>query len=68
MATMTTQAATARRAPVDWTRNNARAAGILYILRLMGGGPAEAEAEPPQAPIRSAGITPAAAVTREEER
>jgi cytochrome d ubiquinol oxidase subunit I len=43
-------------------------AGILYILRLMGGGPAEAEAEPPQAPIRSAGITPAAAVTREEGR
>ncbi|MEO6411658.1 MAG: DUF4386 domain-containing protein [Pedococcus sp.] len=40
MATMTTPAATARRAPADWTRNNARAAGILYILTFASSIPA----------------------------
>lgn len=46
------------------------AAGTWYILRLMGHPPAEGETAPAAAPIRSAGITPAAAVERgrEEER
>ena len=46
------------------------AAGTWYILRLMRRPPAEGEAPPGDAPIRSAGITPAAAVERggEEER
>jgi cytochrome d ubiquinol oxidase subunit I len=37
------------------------AAGTLYILRLMGKAPLPHAPEPP-APIRSAGITPAAAL------
>jgi cytochrome d ubiquinol oxidase subunit I len=40
------------------------AAGGWYILKLMGQAPAEGESAPPAAPIRSAGITPAAAVER----
>ncbi len=40
MATMTTPSAAARRAPADWTRNNARAAGILYILTFTSSIPA----------------------------
>jgi len=39
-------------------------AGTLYILKLMGHAPAEAEPGPAETPIRSAGITPAAAVER----
>ncbi|WP_395612756.1 cytochrome ubiquinol oxidase subunit I [Allosphingosinicella sp.] len=38
------------------------AAGTWYILKLMGHAPAAGEAAPVNAPIRSAGITPAAAV------
>jgi hypothetical protein len=37
---MTTPAATVRRAPADWTRNNARVAGILYILTFASSIPA----------------------------
>ena len=33
--------------------------GTLYILRLMARAPSAAEPQPPEAPIRSAGITPA---------
>jgi cytochrome d ubiquinol oxidase subunit I len=46
------------------------AAGTWYILKLMAHAPAEGESPPGDAPIRSAGITPAAAVDRggEEER
>jgi cytochrome d ubiquinol oxidase subunit I len=46
------------------------AAGTWYILKLMAHAPAEGETPPGDAPIRSAGITPAAAVDRggEEER
>ena len=40
MATMTTPAATVRRAPADWTRNNARVAGILSILTFASSIPA----------------------------
>lgn len=40
MTTMTAQAATARRAPADWTRNNARVAGIFYILTFASSIPA----------------------------
>ena len=36
--------------------------GTLYILRLMGAVPAAGEAQPLQAPIRTAGITPAPSV------
>ena len=45
-------------------------AGTLYILKLMGHAPAAGETPPDHAPIRSAGITPAAATDRggEEER
>jgi cytochrome d ubiquinol oxidase subunit I len=46
------------------------AAGTWYILKLMAHAPAEGESPPGDAPIRCAGITPAAAVDRggEEER
>lgn len=40
MTTMTTPAMTTRRAPADWTRNNARAAGIFYILTFASSIPA----------------------------
>jgi cytochrome d ubiquinol oxidase subunit I len=40
------------------------AAGTWYILKLMGHAPAAGETPPDAAPIRSAGITPAAAVER----
>ena len=40
------------------------AAGTLYILRLMARAPGEGEQAEPPAPIRSAGITPAAALAR----
>jgi hypothetical protein len=41
MATTTATApAAARRAPVDWTRNNARAAGILYLITFAASIPA----------------------------
>jgi cytochrome bd ubiquinol oxidase subunit I len=43
------------------------AAGALYILRLMARAPVAGEAEPAEAPIRTAGITPAPAVERKEE-
>jgi hypothetical protein len=36
----TTTTTTARRAPVDWTRNNARAAGILYLITFAASIPA----------------------------
>jgi cytochrome d ubiquinol oxidase subunit I len=39
-------------------------AGTMYILRLMARPPGEGEGQEPQAPIRTAGITPAAAVER----
>jgi cytochrome d ubiquinol oxidase subunit I len=42
------------------------AAGALYILKLMGHAPAPGEPEPADGPIRSAGITPAPSVGREE--
>jgi cytochrome d ubiquinol oxidase subunit I len=38
------------------------AAGTWYILKLMAHAPAAGETAPVNAPIRSAGITPAAAV------
>jgi cytochrome d ubiquinol oxidase subunit I len=38
------------------------AAGVLYVLRLMGGVPGPGEAAAAEGPIRSAGITPAAGV------
>jgi cytochrome d ubiquinol oxidase subunit I len=46
------------------------AAGTWYILKLMGHAPAEGETAPLDTPIRTAGITPVAAVDRgrEEER
>ncbi len=37
-------------------------AGILYILKLMAKPPVEHEKEPPHIPVRTAGITPAAAL------
>src|SRR3954471_14520083 len=44
MATTTTTTAiaptTARRAPVDWTRNNARAGGIFYLITFAASIPA----------------------------
>jgi cytochrome d ubiquinol oxidase subunit I len=43
-------------------------AGILYILRLMAAAPQEGPPIAEEGPIRSAGITPAASVGREEER
>ena len=43
------------------------AAGALYILRLMARTPVAGEAEPAEAPIRTAGITPAPAVERKKE-
>jgi cytochrome d ubiquinol oxidase subunit I len=42
------------------------AAGALYILKLMGQAPAAGEPEAAEGPIRSAGITPALSVGREE--
>jgi cytochrome d ubiquinol oxidase subunit I len=42
-------------------------AGALYVLKLMARAPAAGEPEPPEGPIRSAGITPAPSVAREEE-
>jgi cytochrome d ubiquinol oxidase subunit I len=42
-------------------------AGALYILKLMGHAPGEGAPAPAQGPIRSAGITPAQSVGREEE-
>ena len=44
------------------------AMGTWYILRLMRDPPHHGESEPEHAPIRTAGITPAAAVKREEGR
>jgi cytochrome d ubiquinol oxidase subunit I len=44
------------------------AAGTLYILRLMGQAPAAGGPAGADGPIRSAGITPAASVAREEQR
>jgi cytochrome d ubiquinol oxidase subunit I len=45
------------------------AAGTFYILKLMGGAPAAGETAGAEGPIRSAGITPAAAsLGRGEER
>jgi hypothetical protein len=38
--TIATAPTTARRAPVDWTRNNARAAGILYLITFAASIPA----------------------------
>jgi Domain of unknown function (DUF4386) len=38
--TTITAPTTARRAPVDWTRNNARAAGILYLITFAASIPA----------------------------
>ena len=38
--TTATAPTTARRAPVDWTRNNARAAGILYLITFAASIPA----------------------------
>ena len=38
--TTATVPTTARRAPVDWTRNNARAAGILYLITFAASIPA----------------------------
>jgi len=38
-------------------------AGVWYLLKLMGHTPQAHETEPPQTPIRSAGITPAAALS-----
>ena len=40
------------------------AAGTIYILKLMRHPPAAGENEPAHAPIRTAGITPAASVGR----
>jgi cytochrome d ubiquinol oxidase subunit I len=37
-------------------------AGAWYLLKLMGHTPQAHETEPPQTPIRSAGITPAPAL------
>ncbi|PUE08839.1 cytochrome ubiquinol oxidase subunit I [Limnohabitans sp. T6-5] len=37
-------------------------AGVIYILKLMGKPPAAHEPEPPPIPVRSAGVTPAAAM------
>jgi cytochrome d ubiquinol oxidase subunit I len=37
-------------------------AGVWYLLKLMGHPPRAHETEPPQIPIRSAGITPASAL------
>jgi cytochrome bd ubiquinol oxidase subunit I len=39
-------------------------AGVWYILKLMSKPPQPGEEEPLEAPIRTAGITPAAAVYR----
>jgi cytochrome d ubiquinol oxidase subunit I len=39
-------------------------AGTWYILRLMAKAPEEGEGEEPKAPIRTAGVTPAAGVGR----
>ena len=36
--------------------------GVAYILKLMGKAPASHESEPPHIPVRTAGITPAAAI------
>jgi cytochrome d ubiquinol oxidase subunit I len=43
------------------------AAGTWYMLKLMAHAPAAGESAPVTAPIRSAGITPAAAVERSGE-
>jgi cytochrome bd ubiquinol oxidase subunit I len=43
------------------------AAGTWYILRLMASPPQEGEAAPARAPIRSAGITPSAAVAADNQ-
>jgi cytochrome d ubiquinol oxidase subunit I len=42
-------------------------AGALYMVKLMGHAPAAGEAELPEAPIRSAGITPAQSIGRDGE-
>jgi cytochrome d ubiquinol oxidase subunit I len=39
-------------------------AGVIYLLRLMAGTPADTEEAEPKTPIRTAGITPAAGVGR----
>jgi cytochrome bd ubiquinol oxidase subunit I len=44
------------------------AAGTWYILRLMASPPHEAEAEPVRGPIRTAGITPSAAMAADQRR
>jgi cytochrome d ubiquinol oxidase subunit I len=43
-------------------------AGTLYLLRLMARAPEEGEGDEPKAPIRTAGITPAAGVAERRER
>jgi len=43
------------------------AAGTLYLLKLMGKAPAAGEPSEDGAPIRSAGITPAASVAKSGE-
>jgi len=43
-------------------------AGIVYLLRLMAAPPQAHEAEPPQLPLRAAGITPAPAVIETQTR
>jgi cytochrome d ubiquinol oxidase subunit I len=43
-------------------------AGIFYLLRLMAAPPQAHEAEPPQLPLRAAGITPAPAVIESQTR
>jgi cytochrome bd ubiquinol oxidase subunit I len=42
-------------------------AGTMYILRLMAKAPEEGEAGEPRIPIRTAGITPAAAVAERRD-
>jgi cytochrome d ubiquinol oxidase subunit I len=42
-------------------------AGTLYIIRLMAKAPEEGEGDEPETPIRTAGITPAAAVAQRSE-
>jgi cytochrome d ubiquinol oxidase subunit I len=41
-------------------------AGALYVLKLMGQAPSAGEAGPAEAPIRTAGITPAPSVGRDQ--
>ena len=43
-------------------------AGAFYMVKLMGNAPAADEPELPEAPIRSAGITPAQSIGRDGEQ